>query len=53
MSYDNITYILPLNIVGSFNGSLDGIPVAYKDIFCTSSLSTTCGSFMLKSYKFF
>jgi len=42
-------YIFTLNIVGSFNGSLDGIPVAYKDLFCTSSLSTTCGSSMLKS----
>ncbi|GBB98326.1 hypothetical protein RclHR1_00320021 [Rhizophagus clarus] len=36
---------------GSFNGSLDGIPVAYKDLFCTSSLSTTCGSYMLKKFK--
>ncbi|RIA96316.1 amidase signature enzyme [Glomus cerebriforme] len=40
-----------LNIVGSFNGSLDGIPIAYKDLFCTSSLPTTCGSFMLKDFK--
>ncbi len=42
------TYSLRFDI-GSFNGSLDGIPVAYKDLFCTSTLSTTCGSEMLKS----
>ncbi|CAG8639028.1 7014_t:CDS:10 [Funneliformis caledonium] len=27
---------------GSFIGSLDGIPIAYKDLFCTSTLPTTC-----------
>lgn len=48
-----LLFIFTFNIVGSFNGSLDGIPVAYKDLFCTSSLSTTCGSFMLKSKNFF
>ncbi|CAB4399198.1 unnamed protein product [Rhizophagus irregularis] len=42
---------LEIDAKGSFNGSLDGIPVAYKDLFCTSSLSTTCGSFMLKNFK--
>ncbi|CAI2173873.1 20361_t:CDS:10 [Funneliformis geosporum] len=36
---------------GSFIGSLDGIPIAYKDLFCTSTLPTTCGSMMLKNFK--
>jgi aspartyl-tRNA(Asn)/glutamyl-tRNA(Gln) amidotransferase subunit A len=31
-------------------GPLTGIPVAYKDIFCTRSLRTTCGSRMLAEY---
>src|SRR2546427_7990840 len=31
-------------------GPLTGIPVAFKDIFCTRRLRTTCGSRMLASY---
>jgi aspartyl-tRNA(Asn)/glutamyl-tRNA(Gln) amidotransferase subunit A len=32
-------------------GPLAGIPLAYKDIFCTRELRTTCGSRMLAEYK--
>jgi len=31
-------------------GPLTGVPVAFKDIYCTRSLRTTCGSRMLANY---
>ncbi|MBL4820710.1 MAG: Asp-tRNA(Asn)/Glu-tRNA(Gln) amidotransferase GatCAB subunit A, partial [Gammaproteobacteria bacterium] len=31
-------------------GRLCGIPLAHKDIFCTSGISTTCGSRMLANF---
>lgn len=31
-------------------GPLTGIPIAYKDIFCTSGVKTSCGSRMLDSF---
>jgi aspartyl-tRNA(Asn)/glutamyl-tRNA(Gln) amidotransferase subunit A len=35
---------------GEARGALDGIPIALKDIFCTSGVETTCGSRILKGF---
>lgn len=32
-------------------GLLTGIPIAHKDIFCTTDMPTTCGSRMLENYR--
>ena len=35
---------------GQARGPLDGLPLAHKDIFVTTSMPTTCGSRMLEGY---
>ena len=35
---------------GQSLGSLDGLPFAHKDIFCTKGVKTTCGSKMLDNF---
>src|SRR5262245_24725361 len=36
---------------GNGDGSLTGIPVAVKDIFCTEGIPTTAGSRILEGYR--
>ena len=35
---------------GGMAGPLTGVPIAHKDIFCTTEMPTTCGSRMLENY---
>ena len=35
---------------GAPRGPLDGVPVAYKDVFCTDGVVTTCGSRILEGF---
>ena len=35
---------------GNLAGSLHGLPIAHKDIFCTDGVRTTCGSRMLDNF---
>lgn len=36
---------------GKLRGPLAGVPVAIKDVLCTTTMPTTCGSRMLKDFK--
>ena len=36
---------------GQQRSSLDGLPIAYKDIFCTRNVQTTCGSRILEGFE--
>ena len=38
------------DIAASRGGALTGVPIAHKDIFCTSGVKTTCGSRMLDNF---
>lgn len=38
------------DLAASRGGALTGVPIAHKDIFCTSGVKTTCGSRMLDNF---
>ena len=38
------------DLAASRGGALAGVPIAHKDIFCTSGVKTTCGSRMLDNF---
>src|SRR5579864_2408119 len=38
------------DLAAGSGGALAGVPIAHKDIFCTSGVKTTCGSRMLDNF---